>query len=136
MSIPEAEPHVSAVIANLRALLPAAIKVALGVGPAAAPPYIAVYPDLGDVEQARLSGDRSCFYIRFFLHAVGAGPEQAIWALDKARVVMLGAPPAVAGRKTHRMTQTYGTPTLDRDETVQPALFLGMAEFQLMSQAA
>lgn len=134
MSTPEAEPHVRAVIAKLRAELPAGIGVALGVGPARNPPYVAVYPDLGDIEQAFLVGDRSRLVIHFFLHAVGKGPEQALWAADKARLVLLGTPPAVAGRLTQRMTQTLGSRPLTRDETVQPPLYLAMAEYRLMSQ--
>ncbi|GAY07503.1 hypothetical protein [Pseudonocardia sp. N23] len=136
MTIPEAEPHVAAVLAMLQAGTPANLGVALGVGPSVNPPYVALYPDPGDVEQARLSGDRSLITISFLLHCIGAGPEQALWALDKARAVMLGDPPTVAGRRTHRMTQTYGSRELDRDDGIQPALFIAMAEFRLMSQQA
>lgn len=135
MTTPESEPHVRAVIAKLQADVPAALGVALGVGPDVAPPYLAVYPDPGDVEQARLSGDRSWLRICFFVHGIGTGPEQALWALDKARLSMLGNPPTVPGRRTHRMTQSYGSPIIDRDETVDPPLYIAMAEFCLISQA-
>ncbi|MEU7814129.1 hypothetical protein [Pseudonocardia sp. NPDC049154] len=136
MSIPEAEPHVSAVIAKLKAGVPTTLGVALGVGPAANPPYLAIYPDPGDVEDARLCGDRSKLTIHFMVHAVGAGPEQATWALDKARAVLLGDPPTVSGRRTHRMSQTLGAVPVTRDETTQPPLYIALAEFRLVSQAA
>lgn len=136
MSIPEAEPHVRAVVAKLKAEVPASLGVALGVGPAANPPYLAVYPDPGDVEDAFLCGDRSKLTIHFMLHAVGAGPEQAAWALDKARAAMLGDPPTVSGRRIHRMSQTLGAVPITRDESTQPPLYIALAEFRLVSQAA
>lgn len=132
--VPATEPHVRAVIDKLKAEVPANLGVALGVGPATNPPYLAVYPDMGDVADAFLSGDRSQLTIHFIVHGIGAGPEQALWAMDKARAVLLGTPPAVAGRKTHRMTQTLGTADVMRDDSTQPALYIALAEFRLMSQ--
>ena len=135
MSIPESEPHVAAVIAKLKAEVPVLIKVADGVGPAADPPYLAVYPDAGDVEDPFLSGNRSKLTIGFIINAVGAGPQQARWALDKARLVMLSSTPvAVAGRKTHRMRQTLSGVPIVRDESTQPPLYIATAGFRLMSQ--
>jgi hypothetical protein len=134
--VPETEPHVRAVIAKLKAELPVSLGVALGVGPATHPPYLAVYPDMGDVEDSFLSGDRSRLCIHFIVHGIGKGPEQALWAMDKARAVLLGTPPAVAGRKTHRMSQTLGTADVMRDDSTQPALYIALAEFELMSQYA
>lgn len=134
--VPETEPHVRALIAKLKAELPVSLGVALGVGPATNPPYLAVYSDMGDVEDAFLSGDRSKLCIHFIVHGIGKGPEQALWAMDKARAVLLGTPPAVAGRKTHRMSQTLGTADVMRDDSTQPALYIALAEFELMSQYA
>lgn len=136
MTVPEAEPHVAAVVAKLQTSVPASLGVALGVGPAKNPPYLAIYPDPGDIEDARLSGDRSKLTIHFMIHAIGAGPQQAQWALDKARLALLGDPPLVAGRRTHRMTQTLGSVPITRDDSVQPPLWIALAEFRLMSQAA
>lgn len=133
--IPESEPHVRAVIDKLKAEVPALLGVALGVGPATDPPYLSVYPDPGDVASAFLSDDRSTLTIDFIVHGIGAGPEQALWAMDKARVVLLGAPPAVTGRKVHRIQQTFGN-SVDRDDSTQPALYLVAAGFRLFSQYA
>jgi hypothetical protein len=134
--VPETEPHVRALIAKLKAEVPVSLGVALGVGPATNPPYLAVYPDMGDVEDSFLSADRSKLCIHFIVHGIGKGPEQALWAMDKARAVLLGTPPAVAGRKTHRMSQTLGTADVMRDDSTQPALYIALAEFELMSQYA
>jgi hypothetical protein len=136
--IPEAEPHVRAVLAKLKAGLPVTVAAALGIGPAVAPPYVALYPDPGDIADAFLSGDRSQLVIHFTVNAVGVGPEQAIWAADKARVVMLDITPvSVVGRRVHRMTQAPGSsPPVIRDESVQPALYIATAGYRLMSQHA
>lgn len=135
MTIPEAEPHTTAVMAMLGAGLPANLGVALGVGPAKNPPYLAIYPDLGDIWSSRLCDDRSAMTIHFMIHSVGAGPEQAQWAFDKARAVMLGEPPVVPGRKAKRMTQTLAIP-VTRDESTQPPLYIAIGEFELITQAA
>lgn len=135
MAVPSAEPHVSAVMAMLRDRLPANLPAALGVGPAGDRPYAVVYPDPGDVEQARLSGDRSRISIVFTIKVVSAGPEQALWGLDRVREAMLGDPPTVAQRVIHRMTQITTT-DLERDDAFQPPLYFVTGLFRLMSQPA
>lgn len=135
--LPEAEPHVRAIMDALEAGLPASIGVALGVGAAKPPPYIAVYPDIGTLRSQSLRGDRSRMLIRFTINHVAVGPEQALWCADKVRGVLLDrTPPAVAGRVTQRLWQAWGAPGVERDSTVQPALYIATAEYSWSTQAA
>lgn len=134
MTIPESEPHVAAVLAKLEAELPASMSVALGVGPAGDRPYAVLYAD-GRAERGRLSGDRSVLSMLLTVKVVGSGPEQALWALDRVREVMLGDPPTVAERVIHRLTEE-STQDLERDDGFQPPLYLLVSTFRLMSQAA
>lgn len=134
----EGEPHVRALVDAVRAALqPFNVPVELGVAPAGDHPsgVVVLYPDPGDVEAARLCGDRSSAVIHIGVHAIGTGPEQALWAADKARTAMLGDPPAVEGRRTHRMTQSDAG-ALDRDGTVQPPLYVQASEYRWFSQPA
>lgn len=135
--LPEAEPHVAAIKAALRAGVPAVIGVAIGVGAAKKPPYIAVHPDPGTLRSLALRGDRSQMRMRFLINHIGEGPEQALWVVDKVRAVMLDrTPPAVPGRVTQRLWQSWGAPNVERDDSVQPALYVATAEYSWLTQAA
>ena len=134
--IPQSEPHVRAVLEMLRDGLPPIVGVDLGVGPAKEPPFIAVYPDIDDATDRSLSGDRSLLILTFALHAVGIGPEQAIWASDRARAVLLGDPPVVPGHKVKRLRQErIGGRPVYRDESVQPPVYVAYSAYRLISQA-
>lgn len=134
--IPEAEPHVRALKARLVAGLPASVKVGVGQAPAGVPPLVVLYPDPGDVHSARLVGRWERITLFVTVHAIGTGPEQAWWAMDRARAVILAAPPVVAARHVHRPTQMPGSPPITRDDDVSPPLFLAVAEFELRSDPA
>ena len=135
--IPGAEPHIRAVDARLKAGLPASVGVGLGRAPAGvSPPFIVQYPDPGDVQAARLNGERAHLEMHIMVHAVGVGPEQATWAGDRAREVLLGAPPAVPGRRVHRLTQTMAPPPIVRDDDVNPVLYVQVTEYRLTSDPA
>lgn len=133
MTAPSVEPHVTAVLDALHAGLPANLPASLGVAPNVPVPYVVLFPDPGDVSQARLCGDRSQLWLRLAVMAIGAGPKQALWASDRVREVMLGSPPPVAGRVTHRMRQVGGD-TLERDDDRQPPLYMQLTEYVLLSQ--
>ncbi len=136
-SPPTAEPHVRAVLEQLHAGVPAQLTVSLGKAPTdTAPPYVVLYPDAGDVSAARLCGDRDRIVVHLMLHAIGTGPEQASWAADQARTVLLGQPPTVAGRRVYRLTQVLGSAPLTRDDDINPALYLQPAEYRLLSDPA
>ena len=129
---PGAEPHIRAMQALLDVNLPPSISVTVGVGVGPLP-RVVMYPDPGDVQAARLDGQREHLEMHVLLHAVGVGPEQATWASDRAREVLLGVPPVVPGRRVHRLTQTMAPPPIVRDDDVNPPLFLQVTEYRLVS---
>lgn len=134
--IPETEPHVRAVRQHLDDTLPANVTVTVGGAPTGvAAPLVVLYPDPGDVARARISGKRS-LTLRVFVHAVGAGPEQALWVGDQARKALLGTPPAVPGRTVYPLAQTLGGMPLSRDDDVQPPLFVQVTEYEMRSDPA
>lgn len=135
--LPEAEPHVLALLALLATGLPPSITAAVGRAPLeSAPPYVVLYPDAGDVVSARLAERHRRITVHVIVHAIGSGPEQAVWAGDKARAVLLGPAPAVAGRHTYPLVQTPGMPPLSRDDDVSPPLYMAVTEYEMRSDPA
>lgn len=131
-------PHVEAFMGVLNAL-PASCTAHLAQRPAstalsAAKSAVVVYPDAGAVEQTSLLLDEG-FVTFFSLHGVGLGPEQALWALDEARRLLVGARPTVAGRGVWRIWQEQGPAPINRDDDVKPPLFTAYAEFGMRSEA-
>lgn len=72
--------------------------------------------------------------MRFDVEAVGAGPEQALWALDKARAALVDHRLDVEGAVVSPLSQTDGS-SLRRDEVTQPPIYMIDAELQAFSQA-
>lgn len=133
---PKVERHVAAIVEMLRTSLPATVPVDLTDAPSgAAPPYLVVHPDSGDVARDRLCGDRANLSLRFELEAVGAGAEQALWVLDQARAVVIGARPTVEARTCAPIAQIDGS-TLFRADALQPPTYVIDAVFRLFSQPA
>lgn len=131
MSIAESQPHTAALMTKLRTDLPIAIGLALGVGPVqTGGPYVAVYPSSGVADDLYLCGDRSKFEMRVFVHCIGDGPDQAQWVFDQVRNSLLGTPPPVTGRSSYRMYQETGTPSVYRDTTVQPPVYIQAGSFE------
>lgn len=133
-SIGEVGPHIQAVIDQLEAEVPGTIKVSLGVRATGKPPHIIVFPYAGDVDSKRLAMENEHINIRFALHTVGVGPEQAMWAMDKARGALLGQSLPVSGRRTQRITQRFDAVPLSRDLSTQPPEYVLVTEFQIASQ--
>jgi hypothetical protein len=132
--VAEVEPHVRATLEMVRD------RVTFPVGLSVAPdgteaPYLVAHPDPGDVEAARLCGRRSRITVYTIWHAVGSGPEQALWVADRARVALLGDPPVLTGRKVYRLVQE-GSEPVRRDNTVQPPLYLAVFETGMFSDPA
>ncbi|HWU21555.1 MAG TPA: hypothetical protein VN088_08520 [Nocardioides sp.] len=98
-------------------------------------PCVVLYPDAGTAESSSLTPNED-LVVYIPLHAVGAGPEQALWVMDKARAALTFAQPAVTGRYVHPMWQEQGPTPLQRDDDVQPPLFTSFAEFGIRSQPA
>lgn len=131
---PETLPHLTAVMALLRDELPHNLGAELGVAPVDGPPYAVIYPDTGNVGWARLCMTRTEIVVRFWVHAIGLMPEQAMWAMDKVRNALDGTRLPVDGYRTQAITQTLGPQPMTRDLTVQPPVFLQVAEFSIRSQ--
>ncbi len=135
--LPGVEPHVRAIDVTLKAGLPAAIGVGLGRAPTdQALPYAVHYPDPGDVQAARLDGQRQHLTLHFIVHAIGVGPEQANWVADRVRDVLLNTALTVPGRRLYRVTQDAAPPPMSRDDDVTPPLYVQTLEFQLRSDPA
>lgn len=128
------ERHVAAVVERLRAVVSPDLTVDMGVAPSDPPPYLVVYPNAGDVNLARLCGDRSDLLLRFEVEAVGEGSEQALWALDEARVALVGHRLTVVGAVVAPIDQIDGS-DLHRNQLTQPPVYTIDAEFRVFSQA-
>lgn len=82
-------------------------------------------------------GDRFAdIQIDFQVTAVGTGPEQAQYIADACKAALLATPPpAVAGRAVWPLWQTAAQP-VQRDDTVQPALWIATAQYAIKSNPA
>jgi hypothetical protein len=112
------------------------VTVTVGVAGTGTPPRIVLYPDPGDVQAARLDGQRQHLTLHILVHAIGAGPEQATWCADQARGVLLADPPLVPDRTVRRLVQTVAPPPMIRDDDVSPPLYLQVTEYRLESEPA
>jgi hypothetical protein len=119
---------------QLESELPSNILVRYGIAPTEKPPYISIFPDSGVVDSSRLCMSNNDIHVGFFVHAVGAGPEQCMWAMDKTRAALLGQVLPVPGRRTYRITQSLGPQPMTRDNTSQPPVWLQVAGFSISSQ--
>lgn len=140
-----AEPHIRAVQAALAAVLstlPTPSGSTFGPGIAA---YIGVRPD-GDTNCVVIHGDTGALSgpigdrfaditIPIQLTAVGTGPEQASAYADAARSALLTASLTVTGRTVWPAWQTGSQPT-QRDDTVQPPLWISTAQYLIKSNPA
>lgn len=134
--IPGSEPHVAALLEQMRAETPDSLIVELGVAPAAPgdkQPYAVMYPDGGQVRAARLDGGRRHIEISFLMHAVGQGPEQALWVTDHIRRAALSKIPVVEGRSVRPVYQDGYPSPLMRDWNSQPPRFNQIIELILCS---
>lgn len=82
-------------------------------------------------------GDRFAdLELEFQVTAVGEGPEQALAIADVVRVALLATPPpSVAGRAVWPLWQTAAQP-VQRDDTIQPPLWIATAQYVIKSNPA
>ena len=94
-----------------------------------------IYGPPGDVSGPL--GDRFAdLQLDFQVTAVGTGPDQALYIADAARAALLATPPpAVAGRAVWPLWQTAAQ-LVQRDDTVQPALYIATAQYVMKSNPA
>ncbi|NUP49008.1 MAG: hypothetical protein HOW97_17135 [Catenulispora sp.] len=139
MTAPAAsEPHVAAVVT--------AADTALQALPTPRHAYNGTRPDLdtacavvyaGPGLASGPLGDRFAdLQITFQVTAVGTGPEQALYIADAVKAALLATPaPAVTGRAVWPLWQT-GEQPVQRDDTVQPALYIATAQYSMKSNPA
>lgn len=132
-------PHMTAVVA--------VVDTALQALPTARHAYLGKRPDLDTIcavihgapgEPSGSLGDRhSDLQIEFQVTAVGEGPEQALYIADAARAALLATPPpAVAGRSVMPLWQAGPPQPVQRDDAVQPALWIATAQYVIKSTPA
>ncbi|MFB4280847.1 hypothetical protein ACBJ59_36545 [Nonomuraea sp. MTCD27] len=130
-----AAPLVDAILAMVRAGVPATCKVYEGRSvPGAVPPYAVFYFD---------SGGKSAFErnvlneaprdLRYQVTAVGSTPEQARWVADKVFVPLLTSVPSVSGRQVWPAIEEGSQPVRPDDEAT--GFFLATSQYLTRSEA-
>lgn len=125
-------PHAKAVLDLLNGIDGLTAYLGERGGPA---PCVVLYPDAGSDETSSLIPNEDVV-VFIPLHAVGTGPEQALWVMDKVRAALTFAQPAVTGRFVHPMWQEQSPSPLQRDDGTQPPLFTSFAEYGIRSSPA
>ena len=139
MTAPAAsEPHVTAVVLAIDTALqalPSPRHAYNARRPDADTSCVVVYGTPGEVSGSL--GDRFAdLQLDFQVTAVGSGPEEAQYIADAARAALLATPPpAVAGRAVWPLWQTAAQP-VQRDDTVQPPLYIATAQYVIKSNPA
>ena len=124
-------PHAEAVLG----LLNADPDLTAAIGKGGPGVNVVLYPDPGaDESSSLIPWQDVVVYIP--LHAVGTGPEQALGVMDRVRSILTGAKPSVSGRSVHPMWQEQGPSPLQRDDDVQPPLYVSFAEYGIRSSPA
>lgn len=126
-------PHAQAVLDYLNA--DPDIAAYFGKRPSGVTKCVVLYPDPGADESSSLIPNEDVV-VFIPLHAVGEGPEQVLWVMDKVRARLTFAKPAVAGRSVHPMWQEQGPSPLQRDDEISPPLYTSMAEYGIRSSPA
>jgi len=133
-----AEPHIRAVQAVLEAALqalPTPIHAKIGKRDDDETRVVVIHGSPGDIAPGSLGDLFSDLTIPIQLTAVGTGPEQATAYADAARVALLTTPLAVAGRRIWQPWQVASQP-VQRDDTVQPELWICTAQYEFKSTPA
>lgn len=133
-----AEPHIRAVQAVLQAALqalPTPINAKIGKRDDDETRAVVIHGSPGDITPGSLGDLYSDLTILIQLTAVGTGPEQASAYADAARVALLTVPLAVTGRKVW-LPRQVGSQPVQRDDTVQPSLWIATAQYEIKSTPA
>lgn len=116
-----ASPLVDAILAMIRAGVPATCKIYEGRSPqGSVPPYAVLYFDSsGKSAFERNINNEAPRDLRYQVTAVGATPEQARWVADKVFVPLVAGTPAVIGRTVWPAIEEGSQPVEpDDDSTV------------------
>ncbi len=90
--------HVTALMSALGAGLDAYLVG--DVPPEPATPYVVLTPSGGHPDRDTLAGGRSRLDMTFSVTAVGASPDEALWAADAARDRLLDVRLSIPGRRS------------------------------------
>lgn len=95
-------------------------------------PYLVLHPVSGGTTDGTLAASDDDAASLYQLTAVGATREQAEWAADEGRDVMLGVAITVSGRSVAqvRVDMLGGA---RRDDTVQPSVWMAVDRYRVVS---
>jgi len=99
-------------------------------------PYVVIHPADGTDDSDRLAGPSVTQHPRFTIHSVGSTYEQAVWAAEKVKAVLvvggIGVTPAIAGERSGSFW--YSVPqAVQTDNEVNPPLVYHTAECGFIS---
>jgi hypothetical protein len=95
-------------------------------------PYVVLRTDSMPLESDRLAQYSSALNGRVYIVGVGSTWDEAAWALDKTRGVLLDVVPVVAGRSVAPLALVGSSP-IEADGDVIPPLFSGVDIYRLFS---
>ena len=94
-------------------------------------PYVVIHPMDGQDDTDRLTGPNATQNPRFTVHSIGLTYEQAAWAAEQVKAVVmvngLGVVPTVSGERSERVWYSVPQP-VQTDKTVTPNLLYHTAE--------
>lgn len=122
-------PLVDAILAMVRAAVPASCGIYEGVAPASEdPPFAVFYFDSGQKSPfERTVLNDAPRDLRYQTTAVGATPEQARWVADKVAAALYGGVPTVSARLVWPVIEESSQPIRRDDESA--ATFLATSEW-------
>ncbi|ROO82580.1 uncharacterized protein DUF3168 [Actinocorallia herbida] len=104
-------------------------------GASAYVPYVVLWPSPGDSSEASLAEPYGYLDYKFQVTAYASTQEGVETVMDQVRAALVGVRLTVPNRSTYPVQLTLGRPT-DRVDTVTPALHVGVAQFEMRSEAA
>lgn len=130
-----ASPLVDAILAMVRAAVPATCRIYEGRAAAGVtPPYAVFYFDVGRKSSSERTvlndGPRD---LRYQVTSVGSTPEQARWVADKVTAPLYGSVPAVSGRLVWPAIEEGAQPIRPDDEST--GFFLATSQWLTRSEA-
>jgi hypothetical protein len=95
-------------------------------------PFVVVRPDSMPMASGRLGQYSGNLNGRIYVTCVGANTDEAQWAQEKTRALLLDKRPTVAGRSVGRMGMDDSS-LMQRDPDVTPPLFFVVDIYRLFS---
>lgn len=123
-AVPDADPHVAAVLDMLTTGLPATVTVYDGDVPGKPDQtYVVLYPDPGWRERSSLTLASDHLTLSFQVTCVGTTAMQTRQVSDAVCAALIDRAPVVTGRQCGPISQDQGMPDIARDsQTRDPAI--------------